>query len=71
MMAADSETSTTTSTRFSQYLVMLAREPASFWRENVVAIVILLRVLATMSKWREQLSYQMLEVGSFCDRERV
>ena len=29
----------------SKYLVVLAPEPASFWRENVVAVVILLRVL--------------------------
>ena len=28
---------------------MPKREPASFWRENVIAIVILLRVLAKMS----------------------
>ena len=28
--------------------LMLAREPASFWRENVVAVVILLRVLASV-----------------------
>ena len=34
--------------------IVLAREPASFWRENVVAVVILLRVLARMSKWRKQ-----------------
>ena len=33
-------------TRFSQYYVVLAREPASFWRENVVAVVNPLRVLA-------------------------
>ena len=26
---------------------MLAREPASFWRENVVAVVTVLRVLAS------------------------
>ena len=50
----DSKTSTTTSTRFSLYYVVLAREPASFWRENVVAVVILLRVLARMSKWPKQ-----------------
>ena len=40
----------------------------SFWRENVVAVVILLRVFArnvVMAKTR----YQMLEVLSFCDRE--
>ena len=28
-------------------------EPASFWRENVV-VVILLRVLARMSQWQKQ-----------------
>ena len=50
----DFKTSTTTSTRFSQYLVVLAREPASFWRENVVTVVILLRVLARMSKEQKQ-----------------
>ena len=33
-----------TTTRFSQYLVVRAREPASFWREKVVAVVILLYV---------------------------
>ena len=27
---------------------MLAREPASFWRENVIAAVILLRIVARM-----------------------
>ena len=43
-----------TSTRFSQYYVVRARKPASFWRENVAAIVTLLRVLARMSKWRKQ-----------------
>ena len=42
------ETRTTTSTRFSQYSVVLAREPASFWRENLVAVVSLLRDLAKM-----------------------
>ena len=30
-------------------LVLLVREPASFWRENVIAIVILLRVVWRMS----------------------
>ena len=29
--------------------VGLAREPASFWLENMIAVVILLRVLARMS----------------------
>ena len=49
---------------------MQAREPASFWRENVVAFVTLLRVLARMSKLAET-SYEMLEVLSFCDQERM
>ena len=35
--ALDSKTSTTTSTRFSQYKVVLAGEPASFGRENAGA----------------------------------
>ena len=39
----NSKTSTTTRTRFSQYLVVLARESVSFWREKVVALVTLLR----------------------------
>ena len=42
------------STRFSQYKVLLTHEPASFWRENMVAVVTMRRVLARMSKWREQ-----------------
>ena len=32
----------------SQYWVLLKREPASFWRENVIAVVILQGVLARM-----------------------
>ena len=40
--------------RFPQHLVVHAREIASFWRENVIAVVILLRVLARMSYWRKQ-----------------
>ena len=48
--ALDSKTRTTTCSRFSQY----ASESASFWRENVVAVVILLRVLARMSSWQKQ-----------------
>ena len=35
------------------------------WLENVVAVVILLRVLAVVA------SYQMLEVLAFCNRERA
>ena len=50
----DSKTSTTKSMRFSQYYVVLACEPASFWRENVVAVVTLLQVLVRMSKWQKQ-----------------
>ena len=40
--------------RERDFLNMQAREPASFCRENVVAIVILLRVFARMSWWRKQ-----------------
>ena len=38
-------------TRFSHYLakVVRVREPASFWRENVIAVIILLRHLERMS----------------------
>ena len=39
---------------FFKYLVMLARKPGPFWRENVLAVVTLLRVFARMSKWRKQ-----------------
>ena len=34
--------------RFSQYWVLLTREPAPFRRENVMAVVVLPRVLAKM-----------------------
>ena len=34
--------------------VVRAREPASFWRENAIAVDNLLLVLAKMSKWRKQ-----------------
>ena len=37
------------STRFSQFYVVLAPEPASFLRENAVTVVILLRVLVNYS----------------------
>ena len=52
MLIETFKTSTTTSMRFSQYQVGVAREPASFWLENVVAVVTLLRVLAR--KWGKQ-----------------
>ena len=58
----DSKTRTTTSTKFSQYQVVRTGEQAPFWRENVIAVVILLRVLARNSLWREQ---QQLEVYHF------
>ena len=38
-------TRTTTRTRLSQYYVVRARERASFWRENMIDVVLLLRVL--------------------------
>ena len=56
-------------TRFPQYQVVRGREPASFWRENLVAVVILLRVSENVVM--AETSYQMLEVLSFCDRERA
>ena len=43
----DSSTSTTTS--FSNKQRVRAREPVSFWRENVIAVVILLRVFVRIS----------------------
>ena len=55
-------TSTTARMRFPQYKIVSAREPATFWRKKVMAVVILLRVFVRMSYWRKQLSYQMLEV---------
>ena len=65
--ALDSETRTITSKRFSQSWVLLTREPASFWRENVIAVVILLRVLARMSSWWEQ----VFKCKTFCFQERA
>ena len=51
--ALDCEPNTTTYTITGDFLntskVGLAREPASFWRENMIAVVIPLRVLAGMS----------------------
>ena len=73
--ALDSET-TTTSTRFSQYWVVLAREPASFWRENVLAVVILLRVLARFTGHHRltdlliQATLIAIFVKTFCRRNR-
>ena len=44
---------------------MLAREAASFWRENMVAVVFSQRVVVAGT------SYQMLEVLAFCNLERA
>ena len=38
---------------FLKYLLVRAREPASFWRENAIAVVTLLRGLARMRWWRQ------------------
>ena len=40
---------------------MLAREPASFWRENVIAVPVVVA----------ETSYRILEVHSFCNRQRA
>ena len=59
-----------------------ARELTSFWRENVVAVASLLRVLARISLWRKQVigyhlqmnadpRHQILGILSFSDRERT
>ena len=65
----DSETRmTTTTTRFSLCYLVRAREPALFWRENVLAVVTLLRVLARLS------NKHVLNVSSFSsffDREEA
>ena len=43
----------------------ILRSPVSFWRENAVAVVNLLRVVVL------ETSHEMLEVLSFCDRVRT
>ena len=59
-----------------------ARQLTSFWRENVVAVASLLRVLARISLWRKQVigyhlqmnadpRHQILGILSFSDRERT
>ena len=57
-----SSSRTTTSARFSQYQVVLTREPASFWRENVVAVDILLPTSLVENVVVGETSYQLLEV---------
>ena len=47
---------------------MYARDPASFWREKVEAVVILLLVFAQMSWWRKQ-DIKFQKFLSFCDWE--
>ena len=47
---------------------MLTRESASFWRENVIAIVILRRVLECRSG---ETRCQIMEFLSFYDLEKV
>ena len=48
---------------------MRARGPASFWRENVNAVVILLQVQFSDNEVVEEKGYQMFEVLSICDRD--
>ena len=66
----DSKTRTTTRTRLFNTKVVHARQLASFRRENAIAVVILLRVLAKMSQWRKQV-IEKFEVLSFCDQKRA
>ena len=49
--AFDSETRTTTRTRLSPAKLSSARarEPASFWQEDVIVVIILLQVLERVS----------------------
>ena len=51
---------------------MHAREPKSFWRENVVdGVMITLSSSFSENVEVAETSYQMLVVLSFCDREKV
>ena len=53
---------------------MLAHEPASFWQENmenVVAVVNNYTMSFSENVKVAETSYQMLEVLSLCDRQRV
>ena len=46
-------------------------EAASFWQENVIAIVILLSVFAKMLWWWKQVTKCIIDILSFCDWERA
>ena len=61
----------TTSTRFSRYEVALLREPTSFWRENVISVVILLRLLARSECRSGGNKLPNYNNQSYFDRERV
>ena len=45
------------------FKVVHARDPASYWRENMIVVVSLPLVFVVVA----ETSYQMLEVLSFCD----
>ena len=57
--------------RFPQYLVVHTCEPASFWRENAIAVVILLLVFSENVAEVTETSYEMLKVLLFCDGEKA
>ena len=50
---------------------MRTREQAAFWRENVVAVVILLATSLSENVVVAGTSYQMLGILSFSERERA
>ena len=54
---------TTMSTRFSEYYLVRAREPTSFWRENSSTTSFSKIVVVV------ETSYRMLDVLSFCDMQ--
>ena len=49
------------------FKVVHAREPAPYWRENMIVVISLLLVFVVVA----ETSYQILEVLSFCDKERT
>ena len=61
--------------RFEEVEVVHARKPASFFGKNVIAVVILQRVLATMPSWRDQvikctIKFYHLDIGKDIDGYR-